>query len=534
MQQRNASSRSRKAPVTIHVVFTSTMPRSSKLAFNVVMNWAATGVGLLIPFFLTPFVVRSLGSDAYGVWILSASTVSYLNLLDLGMRSAVIRFVSKAKTEGAFKEVHDVVGAALWFRLLIALAVAGISIVLAISFPHLFKIPSALYRSSQITVLLCALGVAITLITGVFGAVLAAINRFDRLSTISMGQTIGRAAGVLFLLKTGHGLISLACWELAVVAICGSIVTVSALKLVPACRGRIQKPQMDLLRKIWSYSFVTFIWIIAVQVIINSDNLMVGHFVSVRLAAFYAIGGSLVTYSGQIVSALTTTFTPLASSLEAAGKIKELRNLLIRGTQATLVLSLPISLALLFRGRTFIGLWMGPSYMQVSGRILQILLIAQFMSVAVATAGSVMMAIGKHIGPAKFAVAEAILNVTLTLILCRWFGAYGVAWGTSIAVTLVTLAFWPSYIKRTLDIPISTYLTHGWGKAALSAVPYGIVCYFADRAWHPRSLILFFIQILITLPVYAVSLALVFPGDVRILYGKLLSRWVTRRSETIV
>ena len=509
------------------------MPSTSKLAFNVVMNWAATGVGLLVPFFLTPFVVRSLGAEAYGVWILSASTVSYLNLLDLGMRSAVIRFVSKAKTEGASTEVRDVVGAALWFRLLIALIVAALSIVLAISFPHLFKIPQALYRSSQITVLLCALGVAVTLITGVFGAVLAAVSRFDRLSTIAMVQTVGRAAGVLFLLRSGHGLVSLACWELAVVAISGASITVSALTIVPASRGRIRKPQMELLRKIWSYSFVTFIWIIAVQVIISSDNLMVGHFVSVRLAALYAIGGSLVTYSGQIVSALTTTFTPLASSLEAAGKKIELRSLLIRGTQATLVLSLPISLALLFRGRTFIGLWMGASYTQVSGSILQILLIAQFMSVAVSTAGAVMMAIGKHTGPAKFAVVEAVLNVTITLVLCRWFGAYGVAWGTSLAVSLVTLAFWPRYIQKTLEIPVFTYLTVGWGKATLSAIPYGIVCYFADRLWHPRSLLVFFLQIIITLPIYAVSLSLIFPKDAQVVFDKLFSRWQTPQSEPL-
>ncbi len=489
------------------------------------MNWAATGVGLVVPFFLTPFVVNSLGREAYGVWILSASTVSYLNLLDLGMRSAVIRFVSKAKAEGASEDVRAVVGAALWFRLLIALVVACISIALAITFPHLFKIPHALYRSSQITVLLCALGVAVTLITGVFGAVLAAVNRFDRLSTIAMLQTIGRASGVLILLRSGHGLLALACWELTIILLSGAVITASALKLVPACRGRIRRPQRDLLRKIWSYSFVTFIWIIAVQVIINSDNLMVGHFVSVELAALYAIGGSLVTYSGQVVSALTTTFTPLASGLEASGKTKELRSLLIRGTQATLVLSLPISLALLFRGRTFIGLWMGPSYMQVSGSILQILLIAQFMSVAVATAGAVMMAIGKHVGPAKFAVVEALINVTITLLLCRRFGAYGVAWGTSLAVTLVTLSFWPRYIKQTLEIPVVTYLSLGWGKAVLASIPYGVVCYFADRLWHPRSLVTFFLQIVATLPVYAISVGLVFPKDAQKVIQTISSRW---------
>ncbi len=499
------------------------MAGTRKFALNVVMNWAATGVGMLVPFFLTPFVVRSLGAEAYGVWILSASTVSYLNLLDLGMRSAVIRFVSKAKAEGATDEVRDVVGAALWFRLIIALIVAGLSIALAVSFPHLFQIPANLARSSQLTVLLCALGVAVTLITGVFGAVLAAVNRFDRLSTIAMLQTVGRAGGVLLLLKTGHGLISLALWELIVVSISGTVITLSALRLVPACRARIQRPQLDLLRKIWSYSFVTFIWIIAVQVIISSDNLMVGHFVSVKLAAFYAIGGSLVTYSGQVVSALTTTFTPLASSLEASGKFKELRQLMIRGTQATLVLSLPISLALLFRGRTFIGLWMGPAYMDVSGSILQILLIAQFMSVAVSTAGSVMMATGKHMGPARCAVVEACLNVALTLFLCQRFGAFGVAWGTSVAVTLVTLVFWPRYIRKNLEIPIATYLGSGWGKAILGSLPYGLTCYLADRLWHPHSLLLFFLQIVLTLPIYAASMAVVFPSDAKAVLQKLLS-----------
>ena len=510
------------------------MAGTRKLAFNVLMNWAATGVGLLVPFFLTPFVVRSLGSEAYGVWILSASTVSYLNLLDLGMRSAVIRFVSKAQAQGATRDVQDVVGAALWFRILVALVVAVLSIALALNFPHLFKIPVTLYRSSQVTVLLCALGVAVTLITGVFGAVLAAIHRFDRLSTITMIQTVGRASGVILLLRTGHGLMTLACWELAVITVSGCVVVVSALHLVPACRARIHRPQMDLLRKIWSYSFVTFIWIIAVQVIINSDNLMVGHFVSVELAAFYAIGGSLVTYSGQVVSALTTTFTPLASSLEASGKTKELRSLLIRGTQATLVLSLPISLALLFRGRTFIGLWMGPTYMQISGTVLQILLITQFMSVAVATAGSIMMAIGKHSGPAKFAVVEAVFNVTLTLILCRRYGAYGVAWGTSIAITVITLAFWPRYIRRTLNVPIATYLSLGWGKAVLGAIPYGIACFYADRIWHPHSLVTFFLQILATLPIYAAFVALVFPSERRQVVDRLLSSLHRPHAETAV
>ena len=116
------------------------MAGSRRFAFNVLMNWIATGVGMLVPFFLTPYVVRHLGPAAYGVWILSAATVSYLNLLDLGMRSAVIRFVSKAYAQGAVEQMRAVIGAALWFRLLIAAVVGVISVGLAETFPRLFKV----------------------------------------------------------------------------------------------------------------------------------------------------------------------------------------------------------------------------------------------------------------------------------------------------------------------------------------------------------------------------------------------------------
>jgi len=71
---------------------------------NVVMNWVAMAAGMIVPFFLTPFVIRHLGPVVYGIWILAVSAVSYLNLLDLGLRSAIVRYVSKSTTEGNFDE----------------------------------------------------------------------------------------------------------------------------------------------------------------------------------------------------------------------------------------------------------------------------------------------------------------------------------------------------------------------------------------------------------------------------------------------
>ena len=69
----------------------------------------------------------------------------------------------------------------------------------------------------------------------------------------------------------------------------------------------------------------------------------------------------------------------------------------------------------LVRGKTFIGLWAGRQYSEISGTVLQILLISQFFSVANTTVASIMMAIEKHKSVAKWALIEAGLNIAFTI-----------------------------------------------------------------------------------------------------------------------
>jgi O-antigen/teichoic acid export membrane protein len=491
-----------------------------RFAFNVAMNWAATAVNMVVPFFLAPYVVRHLGPLQYGIWILAVSTVSYLALLDLGLRSAVIRFVSKAQAEDKIEEASSTIGAALWFRLIIAAVVAVISVLLALATPHLFNIPASLLHAAQITVMLCAFGVAVTLVSGVFGAVLAAIHRFDLLSSITMAQTIVRAAGVLLILRRGLGLISLACWELTVILLAGLFTCALALRIFPESRTRLRRPDAKTLRAIWSYSATTFVFMIAVQLIVNTDSIVVGAFLSVGMVTFYSIGSSLVSYASQVSVAVSSTFIPMASNLEAVGNLEGLQQMLLRGTQAMLGLVFPIALALIFRGKTFISIWMGQQYGQISETVLRILMISLFFAMANATAGAIMMAIDKHKPVARWAVCEALLNLGLSILLVKTIGVYGVAWGTSLAITFVHLAFWPRYVHKILGLSPRTYIWHGWAKISLCSLPFALVCYLADLYWHPTNLVVFFAQILVTLPVYAVCVLILFRSEVKALFLK--------------
>ena len=66
------------------------------LARNVLLNWAALIAEVAVAFFLTPFMVRSLGLAIYGIWSLLNSVIGYMGLVDLGIRGSVGRFLNAA------------------------------------------------------------------------------------------------------------------------------------------------------------------------------------------------------------------------------------------------------------------------------------------------------------------------------------------------------------------------------------------------------------------------------------------------------
>lgn len=496
------------------------------------MNWAALAISVGVAFFLSPFVVHRLGNTAYGVWTLVISMISYMSILDLGLRGAVTRYVARHHAQGDHSESSRTVSAALWLRVWIGVAVLLISLILAGIAPRLFRIPVELQPAAKWAIVVTGAGLAVTLTCGVFGGVLAALHRFDLLSLIAILQTLIRAAGVVWLLRSGYGIIALAVWEFAVILMSNTALVATCFRLYRELRIQFRFPPMATLRRLWGYSFYVLVINATVQVIYYTDNLIVGAFLSASAVTFYAIGGGLIEYLRMFVSSLAATFSPLASSFEAKGQEADLRRLLVWGTQAALLVALPIEVALFFRGPAFIGLWMGREYSTLSGQVLQILLVAQLFAVANATSGNIAYGLGKHRPVALWTSIEALANLALSVLLVRKIGLAGVAWGTAIASLATHLVFWPRHICKVLAMRVPSYLWQSWMRPALAALPFAIGCVWADRNWPASNLFSFFLQIAALLPFYAVGVGLMFAPEI-LRQVRSPDAWIGRRLQGI-
>lgn len=489
--------------------------RVRHIARNVVYNWIATAANMAVGFFLAPFIVHRLGNVAYGVWVMAISAVTYLAMLDLGMQSSVLRFVSKGHTQGDHDGASEAVSAALWVRLRISLLVLLLSAALAAVFPLFFKVPADLASDARKAVLLIGMTTAMTMSIGVLGGVLSALNRYDLQSYVTLTQTAVRVVGVVAVLLTGHGIVAIAGCEF-LASLAGNLLLIRiARKLYPELQLRWKKPAREVLRKVWSYSLYAFLTTVAVQLVYQTDNLVVGAFVSASAVTFYAIGNSLCRYAGQIVSSMAMTFVPAASTYEAAGDSAGLRELYYNGTRATMAVALPILVTLMIRGRNFIGLWMGPQYSQRSGTVLMILATALFFSYANRTAVSIAFGVEKHKTAALWAIGEGVANLALSLTLVRWFGIYGVAIGTLIPSLIAQLALWPGYVSKLVGVGRIEVMWHVWGPMFLAAIPFAIASYAMNAMFPAHNLAMFFLQVLATVPIFLIAVGLLFWEDVR-------------------
>ena len=489
--------------------------RVRHIARNVFSNWLGTGASMAVGFFLSPFIVHRLGNEAYGVWVLAISSINYLALLDLGMRSSVLRFVSKGRTVGDHAGASSAFSCALWVRLQISVVVLLLAGVLAYIFPLLFKVTPDLASDARLAVMIIGLNLALGMSMGVFGGVVSGLNRYDLQTAVTLVQIAIRVTGVVFVLRSGHGIVAIAVCELVATVVSNAILVIIARRIYPELRIRLKRPEREVLRSLWSYSFYAFLTTIAVQLVYQTDNLVVGSFVSASAVTFYAIGNSLCRYTDQFTGAMTMSFVPAASTFEAAGSTDRLQSLYRVGTRSMMALYLPIVVTLLVRGRTFIGLWMGPQYSQASGTVLIILATALVFSQANNTAFAIAFGTEKHKVVAKWAIAEGITNLALSILLVHWLGIYGVAVGTLVPSLIVQLVLWPRYVGKLVGMRVREILTTVWGPMFLSVIPFALISYLVNAWYPPRNIAMFLAQTVALLPFFVIIVALIFRDQLR-------------------
>ena len=466
---------------------------------NVLWNWGAFVFNVAVTFVLSPYVVKSLGDTTYGLWVLLASLVGYLGLLDFGVRGAVTRYVARFHADGDDEKAGRLTSTALRIFSLMGLAAVVVTAVVATALIHRFNITPAENATARVVLTIGGLTVATALVGGVYGGVVIGLERFDLNGMLEIGIGLVRAFGIYFALKAGFGILSLALIQLGVSAARTLGMFWYSRRLYPELEVRLTSWDPQAFRDIFSFSAYSTLLLFSSSLILYSDSVVIGAFLPIGLITYFAIAGNLTDYTRSLVRGISTTLTPKTSALEARDP-GAVSGVILRAARLATLMILPIAITFEIRGPRFIDIWMGPTYGDQAGLILRILACSLAFAAAVQVTLSALMGLSRHKEYVPFNVAEALINLGLSIYLVRPLGIAGVAIGTTVPSLVSSLVVMPWYARRSAGVPPAQYWWQAWGRPFLALVPFAVGTALVERYWPAQGLRAYFAGVATVLP----------------------------------
>ncbi len=490
---------------------------------NVGSSWFALGVEVVVGILLSPFILHRLGDTAFGIWVLIFSITGYYGLFDLGIRSSVVRYVSKFTATDDIEDLAKLVNTSLFSYGGIGALSLLITMVVAVYMDNIFRIPLELHSTARWLFLMVGAAVGLGFPLGVVGGVLDGLQRFYINNWTSVAQNLVRAFLIVLALHHGRGLLTIALITVALPLVSSVVRGAIALRICPVPFG-LKYVDRATFRMMANYSGVTLIIMIATQLKFKTDTIVIGTMMSAAAITYFNIGSRIVNYTQQVVMSLAQNFLPMASQSEATGNINRLRKVFVAGNRLCAFICLPITAALLILGKSVIEVWVGKKYVPMSYPVLVILIVPSTLMWAQAASGRVLFGISKHKTWAFVTLAEGVCNLILSIILVRPYGIVGDAYGTAIPLACSMILFMPGHLCKQLGIRLRTYLREAYVLPLLITAPLVLVLLLMQRWFVPHSYAQLAVQVLIGGAVYGLGILWVVLTNRALRVGELAAK----------
>lgn len=441
---------------------------------NVGSSWFALGVSVLVGLFLSPFILHRLGDTAFGIWVLIFSVTGYYGIFDFGIRSSIVRYVSKYTATHDVDEISRLINTAMFTYTGVGALSMLITLVGCLYVDRWFHIGPALQSTARSLLLLVGSSVALGFPLGVFGGMLEGLQKFYILNWTNIVSNLLRVVLIVFFLDRGSGLFTVALITVGLPLVASVVRGVLALRALPV-KFSWKYVDRDAFRHMANYSGITFMTIVASRLRFKTDALVIGTFLSSAAITYFYAGSRLLDYAGETVSSLAQIFVPMSSQSDAAGNMDRLRKIFVAGNRACAFTTLPITAVFIILGKSIIEVWVGKRYVEQGYPVLLILTIPYTLALVQAASGRVLFGMGKHGKLAVVTLTEGAANLILSILLVRPYGIIGDALGTAIPLAGTFILFMPLHLCSRLGIRVSTYLREAYFLPLMVSAPLVVV-----------------------------------------------------------
>lgn len=436
------------------------MGEKKRLAVNMIANMIAFGVQFGVSFVLTPYIIHTLGSEAYGFIPLANNFVGYTNIITVALNSMAGRFISIEINQGNTKRANTYFNSVLIANIIMGAGLL-IPLILVVLFANdLLNVPAHLLLDVQTTFAFAFLGFELTLILSVFGCVYFIRNRLEISARCNIIGNVIRAAVLI-------GLFALL--QPKIYYVTGTMLLVNIY--LCACNVRYTKkllPELKLNRGNFSWSAVrellsSGVWNsvneLSMVLLTTLDLLLMNVFVGAQASGEYSLVKTLPTFIQQIVGVLVGVFIPQFTIYYAKKQKEKLLNSIMFSVKVMgALLTIPIGYLIIF-GADFYNVWVPGQDANLLQGLSILTLLPMVVTGSINTIYNVYTVTNNLKIPALVWVVLGIVNVLLVIGLLK-FTPLGI-WTIPIVSLVMGLArnltFTPIYAAHCLNLKWTTF-----------------------------------------------------------------------------
>ncbi len=330
------------------------------------LNYMMLFSNVIIKFLYTPFLLRLLGQEEYGLYSLAITIVGYLTVLDLGFGSTVTRYTVKYRTEGNTDMLFRMYSTLSLIYILIGIVALLLCLAISVFSQYLFggAMTTVEISKLQMMLFLCGLNLLFTFPLQISASVLIAYEKFIYKNGIKLAVIYLQPLTMILLMYFLH------------IKSVGAIVIVTGFNLLTYLlyyiyakkkldfRVSFSKIDKTIVKPLVTFSMAMFAMTVFEKLQFQSGQFVLGMTIGTKAVAVWGIAMVFVLNFRSISTTITNVYMPSFFSLVFKEQSDEMVSIVRKMVRIqTLVLCVVLFNFIIF-GKPFILLWAGDAYIE--------------------------------------------------------------------------------------------------------------------------------------------------------------------------
>lgn len=436
---------------------------STQIKFGAIIAYLNIGINITTGLLYTPWLIRSIGKDDYGLYTLVMSVIS-LFVFDFGLSNAIGRFVAKYLAERKPDQINNCLG--LIYKLYIFLDIILLLFLVIVYWliPEIYqKLTPPEIEKFKIIYAIAAIFSIISFPFIPVDGILSAHEKFILLNTCNLLHKLVLVGAMSICLLLGYGL-----YALVLTTALSGVLTI-ALKLfcirqyTEVCINFAYHEKNELM-SIVVFSGWTTVIAISQRCIFNIAPSILGILSGSSSIAVLGIAIMLEGYIFTFANALNSLFLPRVANIITNCQ-QELLPLMIRIGRIQICIIGLLVFGFIFCGHDFIVLWLGKDFSQVY-LCAVLLIVPTFFHLPQGIATTSVLVVNQVRLQGIVFLVMAAINLILVYPFTKFGGVTGMSLSICIAYFIRTigmdLIFW-----KKLKIDIFKFFKNSFGKLCI-------------------------------------------------------------------